>query len=267
LAVQAATCRETRTVAGQAFLHGARGAREVDLEPCKPQPITLVAETRIELGTGARRSGSRPAWERIYEHGMALVGSLVTRLDEARAVLGAALAAAPDAGARAMVHAQLGWVAARQNRVDDALAHVRLGRALLGADPPVFDAIVADAYMRINRYTEAIAPAKSCTTRAPANVAAWGVYARALVAVGDHETALDAARTGLVLSPRDPDLLRSQATALAALGDPKAEAAQVAYTRFRSPDEAPGLRIRCARESESCARDRNPVHTLPLRAK
>ena len=265
LKLQAAACKAAGTAEGQAFAAGARGTRDVSFDPCEPQPITLVAETRVELGAGAKPS-ARPAWERMYEHGMALVASLVQRLDEAKTVLERALAAAPDARARAMVHVQLGWVASRQNRVDDALAHVKTARDLLGADPPVLDAIVADTYMRMNRYADAVAPAKSCTTRAPMNASAWAVYARALVAVGEHATALGAARKGLEIAPRDPGLLSSQATSLAALGDPKAEAAQIAYTRFRAPDEAPGLRIRCARGNAACARDRNPVHTLALKS-
>lgn len=265
LKLQAAACREARTPAGQAFLDGARGARDVSLDPCRPQPITLIAEARVELGAGARAATARPAWERVYEHGMALVASLVQRLGEARHVLEAALALAPDDRARAMVHAQLGWVASRQNRVDDALAHVAAARRLLGAEPPVLEAIVADTYMRMNRYADAVAPARACTQRAPLNAGAWAVYARALVAVGDHADALAAARAGLAIAPRDPALLAAQATALAALGDPGAEAAQAAYSRFRAPDEAPGLRIRCARGNAACARDRNPVKTLPLR--
>ena len=111
---------------------------------------------------------------------------------------------------------------------------------------------------------EAVTPAKSCTERAPQNSAAWAVYARALVAEGNHDEALAAARKGLELAPRDPSLLSSQATSLAALGDPQASAAQAAYTRFRAPDEAPGLRIRCVRGNASCMRDRNPVRTIEL---
>jgi predicted Zn-dependent protease len=175
-----------------------------------------------------------------------------------------------------MIETQLAWVASKQNRVDEALAHVKRARALLAAaptnaanSPPVFDAIEADVYVRAHRWVEAIAPARRCTERAPKNSAAWAVYARALVAAAktkpEFATALDAATRGLELAPRDPDLLRSQATALVGLRDPRAKEAQAAYTRFRSPDEAPGLRIRCAHKSESCARDRNPVHTLPLR--
>jgi regulator of sirC expression with transglutaminase-like and TPR domain len=91
------------------------------------------------------------------------------------------------------------------------------------------------------------------------------LYARVLVAVGDHASALAAASRGLDLAPRDADLLRSQATALAALSDPRARAAQEAYVRFRQPDDAAVLRIRCAQQSASCWRDRNPVHTFELR--
>jgi hypothetical protein len=85
-----------------------------------------------------------------------------------------------------------------------------------------------------------------------------------LVAVGDHRAAVAAAASGLAIAPRDPDLLRSQATSLAALKDPQARAAQEAYERFRAPDEGAVLRIRCAQNNARCWRDRNPVQTLPL---
>jgi tetratricopeptide (TPR) repeat protein len=263
LKVQAEACRAAREPAGQAFLAGARGARDVVLDPCRPQPITKIAETSIELA-GAATPAACPTWERAYELGMALASTIVTRLDEARAVLEAARAMAPDARAHAMVDVQLAWVASRQNRVDDVLALVHEARGELGADPPVMAAVIADAYARANRWAEAVAPAKSCTERAPRNAGAWALYARMLVAVGDHSAALAAATRGLELAPRDPDLLRSQATSLAALHDPRAADAQAAYTRYRSPDEAAGLRIRCAARSASCARDRNPVNTIEL---
>ncbi len=266
LHMQAATCREARTPEGQAFIAGARGARDVTLDPCAPQPITLVAETHIELGDGARTSSTRPAWERAYELGMALASTIVTRLDEARAVLDVAHTRAPDPRARAMVAVQQAWVASRQGRIADVLALAAEARAEVPGDPPVLDAVLADAYVRADRWADAAAPAKACTVRAPRNAGAWSIYARVLVAIGDHTGALAATAHGLELAPRDPDLLRSQATALAALQDPRAEAAQAAYVRFRSPDEAPGLRIRCAAHSARCSRDRNPVHTLELHA-
>ncbi len=269
LGMQALACTEARTDAGRAFVAGARRTRDVELDPCKAQPITLVAETRIEVGQGARISKQRPAWERSYEHGMALVSTIVTRLGEARAVLEVAQLSAPDPRARAMVAVQLGWVAAKQGRVADALALVRDARQLVTSvglpEPPVLDAIVADAYVRQNRWAEAVAPARTCTERTPSNTSAWAVYARVLGAVGDYAAALVAATHGLDLNPRDPDLLRTQATALLALRDPRAKDAQTAYTRFRIPDDLAALRIQCSKGSTKCARDRNPVESLTLR--
>jgi predicted Zn-dependent protease len=172
-----------------------------------------------------------------------------------------------------MVLAQLGWVAAKQARVDEALAYAGEARALLATtvpagkpapSPAVLDAIAVDAFVRVSRWHEAVAPAKACTERAPQNAAAWAMYARVLVAIGDHPAALAAAAKGLELAPRDPDLLRAQATAVAALDGPDAAAAQAAYDRFRSPDQAAALRILCAHGSQRCARERKPVHTIAL---
>jgi predicted Zn-dependent protease len=269
LAMQAAACTAATTDAGRAFITGARRARDVELDPCKAQPITLVAETKIEIGEGAKLSSARPAWERSYEHGMALLATTVLRLDEARAVLAAARAAAPDARAQAMVTVQLGWLAARQGRADGAVrlvAEVRRLAATAGVpEPAALDAIVADAYVRLNRYREALAPAKACTVRAPSNTSAWAVYARVLAALDNYADALAAATHGLDLNPRDPDLLATQATSLLALKDPRARAAQTAYTRFRMPDDLAALRIRCSKGNERCNRDRNPVELMILR--
>jgi len=266
LKLQAAVCREAKTTAGQAFIAGAQGARDVVLDPCKAQPITLIAQTQVELGQGAKMS-ARPAWERMYEHGMALVGTVSERLEEARTVLETSLAQVPagDKKARAMVLVQLGWVASKQGRADDALALIAEARPLLPSPgPAVLDAVAADALARVWRWTEAIAPAKACTERAPENSAAWVLYARVLGSIGDNAGALDAATKGLELVPRDPDLLRSQAMALGALGRPEAAAALAAYDRFRSPDNSAELRIQCAADSKRCARHREQAQTIVL---
>lgn len=268
LQMQANVCAAATTAEGQAFIAGAKGARDVALDPCKPQPITLIAQTSVQLGAGAIISSARPAWEREYEHGMALVNTVTERLEEARFVLEAALAAVPAGNkrARAMVLVQLGWVASKQGRVDDALALIAEARPLLPSPgPAVLDAVVTDALARVWRWEEAVAPAKACTERAPGNSAAWMIYARVLGSTGDNAGALAAATKGLELAPRDPDLLRSQATALAALGRPEAAAALAAYDRFRSPDNSAELRIACAADSKRCARDRELGHTIVMR--
>ncbi|MGE3761342.1 MAG: multiheme c-type cytochrome [Kofleriaceae bacterium] len=263
LQMQAAACAAAKTPEGKVFIDGARGARDVTLDPCKPQPITLVSSTRTELGD------TRPAWKRDYEHGMALVSSIITKIDDAKAPLQRALAAAPGAREKAMVETQLGWVAAKQGRTDDVRAHIARVRELLALSegqpgPAVLDAIAAEVHVKLASYDEAIAPAEACTKSVPQNVAAWQLYARVLVGVGRFEDALAAAVKGLALNPRDPSLLMSQATALAALKDPKAAAAQDAFTRFKFHDEAAGLRIRCIKGSDRCRRDRNQVQTIAL---
>src|SRR6185369_15288178 len=125
-----------------------------------------------ELGKGAKLTMARPAWERTYEHGMALVATVSERLDEALTVLEAALAAAPagDQRARAMILVQLAQVASKQGRVEDALALIAEARPLLPSPgPAVLDAVAADALSRVWRWQDAVAPARACTERAPAN--------------------------------------------------------------------------------------------------
>ncbi len=262
LAMQAEVCRAAKTKEGQAFIAAAKDARDVVLDPCRAQPITLIAETTIELGAGAKISTARPAWERMYEHGMALVATISERLEEARTVLEHALATAPDGRPKAMVIVQLAEVAAKQGRADDALALVAQARALLPPPgPPVLDAVAADALMRVWKWQEAVAPAKAAAEKAPANSGGWVMLARCYGSIDANADALAAATAGLELAPRDPDLLRSQATALAAMHRPEADAALAAYDRFRSPDNSAELRISCAADSPRCAREREQGHT------
>jgi len=164
-----------------------------------------------------------------------------------------------------MILVQLAQVAAKQGRADDALALIAEARPLLPSPgPAVLDAVAADALIRVWRFDEAIAPARACTERAPGNTLAWIALARALGSSGHDAAALDAATHGLELAPRDPDLLRSQATALAALHRPEAAPALAAYDRFRSPDSAAELRIHCAAGSARCAREREQGHVHVL---
>jgi predicted Zn-dependent protease len=182
-------------------------------------------------------------------------------------VLDQALALAPagDKRAHAMIIVQLAEVAAKQGRADDALALVAQARALLPEPgPPVLDMVAADALMRVWRWSDAVAPAAAAAKKAPQNTLAWMMLARCYGSLADDSKALAAATTGLELAPRDQDLLRSQATALASLHRPEAAAALAAYDRFRSPDSSAELRIQCAGDSPRCAREREMVHTHPL---
>ena len=260
LRFQREVCEAARTPEGQTFIAGTRAARDADLDPCAAQPITEIARTTVTLGEPS-------TWERMYEHGMALVPVIGERLDEPRTVLEAALAAAPpdDSGkwARAAIQAQLGIVAGKQGRTDDALALLDAARALLPADkqPPVLDFAAADALSRVWRWEEAAVFAERVTEKAPLNTGAWVVLARARGSLHDDRGALAAARRGLAISPRDPDLLRSQATALRALDPTLADLALAAFDRFRAPDSGSALRMACAAASPRCAREREAGHT------
>jgi hypothetical protein len=277
--LQRAVCTAGRTREGRRFLRQAKEIRDMVIDPCAAQPITEIAETTVWLGTGAdvaaarARHGTppRPAWERSYEHGMGLRGVITERLDEPREILEHALALLPvdaaSARPRAMVLAQLAAVASRQGRTADALALVEQARALLPSPgPAVLDAVAADALARVWRWADAAPHARAVTERVPGNTGAWVMLARVLGSLDDNVGALTAARRGLALAPRDGDLLRSQATAIAVLmpETPLAGAALTAYDRFRAPDEAAQLRIQCANSNPRCARERELGHTHPL---
>lgn len=281
LIVQAAVCADAGQPQGKAFLRQARGLRDMHVDPCAPQPVTEIARTTAWLGTGwqaaaakagaaARAASAAPeaAWERTYEHGMGLVGVISERLDEPRQVLEHALgqlAETPEtARARAMLLVQLGSVLGKQGRTDEALAALERARALLPPPgPPVIDTLAADALARVWRWKEAEVHAARATEKAPRNTGAWVMLARVRGSLHDDAGALAAAREGLRWSPRDPDLLRSQATAVAGLvgaSDPLARAALAAFDRFRAPDQAAALRIACANASARCAREREMGH-------
>ena len=275
LVEQAAVCKAVRGKVGGAFIHGAKGARMVTIDACAPQPITQIAQTEIRLGVSSTIgvAATRPTWERGYEHGMALTAVVSERLEEARQVLDLARAATPvgEAGAkpRAMIDVQLAWVAAKQGRADDALALVAAVRSILQTnkwpEPPVLAFIATDALARVWRWQEAVAPARAFVLAAPLNTTAWVMLARVLGSVGDNTAALDATNRGLAVAPRDPDLLRSQAVALAGLGRAEAVAALAAFERFRTPDTAADVRIACARQNAQCSREREFGHRHDLR--
>jgi hypothetical protein len=274
---QASVCTASKTQQGAAFLHGAKGVRLVTLTPCAPQPITMIAQFTVAIGGGSESdaASTRPAWERSYELGMALTSVVSERLEEPRQVLERARTLTPpdDSGirSRAMIDVQLAWVASKQGRWQDALTLVAAVDSMITAQkwprPPVLSAIVVDALSRVWQWTMAVAPAQSLVQAAPLNNQAWVMLSRVLASTGDNRGALDAAVSGLAMSPRDPDLLRSQAVALAALDSLDAPVALSAFERFRTPDEAADVRIACARSSSLCAREREMGHTHQLLGK
>ena len=265
LELQQAACEVSKSPEGRALTRARESFRGVALDPCKPQPITTLAEDAAVLG-GPPPADPRPRWQRLYELGMARDHAVQEDLDSARTALDAALAELDaqkiHGQPRAAVLAEMGKMAGRQGRTDEALA--LLDRA--DAEAPgnlAIARICAAALMRVWRWDEAVAPLRLATARAPTNLDGHVALAVTLGSLGRDAEALDAARAGLLLQPREPSLLRVQALALRGLGAPS-EAALAAYDQHRPPDEATDLRIRCAAASPDCARERTPVHTHEL---
>ncbi|MEZ4385451.1 MAG: multiheme c-type cytochrome [Nannocystaceae bacterium] len=262
-----ATCAAAATAPGRAFLRRSRESRGDPLDACAAPPATLIAAAAVELGAGASPRSERPAWIRLYELGLGLEHEVQERLDRARQAYEAALAeVGDDPEATAMILGGLASVAARQGRVDDALALTREIAAVAPelAASPALDVLRGRALAAVWRWSTAVAPLEAVAAAFAEDPLAWRELGLARGSAGDRLGALEAARAGLVLTPRDPDLLRVQALALRELEHPGADEAMDAYLRHRSADFGPGLRARCSRESPTCARERLPVHTHEL---
>lgn len=268
LRLQRAACADYESERSRAFTRAGAELRGASLDPCVPQPVTTIAQTRVSIGDGTVPTMAPNSWRRLYEHGLAWTHAVQERLDEARPSLLAALAELdrdPDAAARdrAAVLTALGRLAGRQGRTDEALEFLDRADALVPEHPAVAAARGA-ALTRVWRWREAESPLTLAADKAPDNASTWAALAIALGSLGRDRDALVAAQKGLVLEPRHAALLRVQALSLRALGAASADAALDAYDRFRKPDRAMDIRFACAARSVHCAREREPVHVHRL---
>jgi len=266
LALADESCREAQSPEGQAFLAATERMTGARLDPCAAPPVTEISRATLSLG-GSSTAATKPDHERLWELGMALYHQVQERLPEAREALAAAEAALARAGLAAADHDQalarilaaLGAVAARQGRVDEALA---LADRVAGLAPahPYPDLLRGRALARAWRWEQAVPPLERAWAASPSSSALAGELAVALGSAGMHRRALEVAAAGLALRPRDPALLRAQALALQAHGDPRAEAALQLYFAHREPDDQPHLASDCGDRDAHCALERLPVH-------
>jgi tetratricopeptide (TPR) repeat protein len=279
LTLQRLACADAKTPRGRAFR--AADPRS-DLDPCVAQPVTEIAEAEVWIGEGAEarreKAPARPAWRRLYDHALGLSGALQERLDEGRPSLARALEdltgtpgtpAAPAAATdyeRAMVLGAMANLAARQGRIDEALALVARAEPLAPGHPALAE-LRGRANALVWRWPEAAAPLATAAEKAPGDDSVWSALALARGSAGDARGALIAARTGLKVQPRDHDLLRVQALSLDALGGAPEEvaAAYQAYLAVQPADMIPRVRAKCSAKVPGCAHERNPVHVHVLR--
>jgi Flp pilus assembly protein TadD len=278
-----AVCADAKTGRGAAFDREAGRRMGGAVHPCAPEPVTEIARAEVMLGGGpARADGASarawngstpverspmPAWRRLYDDGLGLLRALQEDVDTARPSLEQALALVPSSEdrKRAMVLDALAEVSIREGRTEEALQRLDEAEALVPGHPAIPHARGA-ALGNVWRWGEAVAPLRAASEGAPLDDMLLSHLAVALGSADQPRDALDAARRGLALTPRDADMLRVQALALERLGAPPGEIAQArdAFARWRPPDDAPAVKNGCSRQFAWCGLERLPVHVHPL---
>jgi hypothetical protein len=245
--------------------------RITPLDPCKPQPVTVVASTSVRLGGGSPASElAVPDAERLLRHGTGWQHVLVEEIDKARPSLtrivdGLAAGTPATVSLIGAAQHQLALVAARQGRIDEmALWLSRAERNVPGH--PALAFVRGQALSSVWRHDDAIPWLRVAASGAPSDPSGWRSLAIGLGSIGQHAGALSAAHRGLAFAPRDPDLLRVQTLALEGLPGPEGEvtSARAAFVMHRRRDDGPELRSACADASARCALERTPAHVHVL---
>ncbi len=257
--------------------HACAERRPGERDTCQPPPTTLVAEASSTLGQ-PQPTSSEPLSTRLLALARGWNHGLVEDLDAARPVLDAAAAAA-DASPRlrAAIALERARLAGRQGRMSELDTWLAEADGQLSGHP-ASAWVRARALMRVFRHAEAstwlrVAAAATSDPRVQEALAV------SLGSAAKPRAALGAATQGLVLDPRQPDLLRVQwlswSKLYPAAGGPVpsasatrpdvGERAREAFLAHRRVDSAPQLRSRCSDEVPGCARERTPAHVHLLR--
>jgi len=268
LTVQRTACEASKDARGRAFR-----SNGVDLDACKPQPVTTISTAEALIGAGATLStnNAKPVWRRLFDHGLGLAGALQERRDEAGPSLQEAarlLEATSEPRPKAMVMGALALLAGRQGRVEEAM--VWLDKvATLAPDHPAIPYLRGEALAQVWRFEKAIPFLAEAAARAPGDDAGWVKLAIARGSANDPRGAIEASRAGLAVQPRDHDLLRVQALSLGALGASEKEtaAAWAAWQKVRPADVIPAVKAKCSKKVPGCALERTPVHVHALRGR
>jgi tetratricopeptide (TPR) repeat protein len=271
LALARAVCADAKTARGAAFAREVRARTAGPLDPCVAEPVTDVSETDVWIGGGWTTHGvsaAKPAWRRLYDHGLGLLHALQEDVESARPSLEAALEQAPvsDDRARAAILHTMAEVSIREGRTDEAMLRLEEAQQVL-PDHPAIGHARGEALGNVWRWKEAAPPLAEVALLSPLDDQVWAHLAIAYGSADEPRNALDAAGRALALNPRDYDSLRVQALALERLGAPADDvtAARDAFARWRPPDDAPAIKNGCSKQFPWCALERIPVHVHAMR--
>jgi PAS domain-containing protein len=270
LALSRAACADVKSARGASFAREVTRRTGGTMDPCVAEPVTEIATSEVELGTGASAHRSAmPAWRRLYDHGLGMLHALQEDVESARASLERALEDLPPEASRerAMVLGALAEVSIREGRTDEALQTLDEAEAL-APDQPAIPHARGTALANVWRWKEATAPLRQAAVATPLDDGLWSHLAVAYGSADDPRSALEATAHGLALTPRDADMLRVQALALERLGASPEDVARArdAFARWRPPDDAPAIKNGCSRQFPWCALERLPVHVHPMRS-
>jgi tetratricopeptide (TPR) repeat protein len=168
---------------------------------------------------------------------------------------------------RAMAMGLLAELEAKEGRASAAFAAAHKAEDWLGTPAPAMARVRGEALAAEWNWEGASTYFAESAALAPKDDTTLVTLAVTLGGSGKHSSALDAARAGLLLQPRDADLLRVSWLALDKLGAPAEQVAhaEAAFLERRTPDDAPAIRGRCSKNVPGCARERDPVHVIELR--
>ncbi len=268
LELAAAACADTKTERGRAFASESPKKRGRAFDACEPMPVTLVSESEARLGLGPASDAPESAdFARTFAWAQGLSHALQERLDETRVPLALALGRAKTQRERAMAMGLLAEIEAKEGRASAAFAAAHKAEDWLGTPAPSMARVRGEALAAEWNWEGASSYFAESAALAPKDDTTWVTLAVTSGGSGKHASALDAARVGLALQPRDADLLRVTWLALDKLSAPAGQVARAeqAFLERRTPDDAPAIRARCSKNVPGCARERDPVHVIELR--
>ena len=267
-------CEASKTERGAAFAKYTKRYLDRVVDPCVTQPVIDLEEAWARFGTGkepgaAQRSDlEQPAWERHFHRGLGLMHNVQETLPEALDAFETALAAVSADGppiARAQILFQMGNIAARQGRTEDAMDLWAQTEKLIGTHPAIHFAR-GNAHQRVFGNAEATMWFQKAAELVDDD-RVWRQLAISAGSAGKPLVAYKAARAGLSLEQRDPDLLRSQTLALRKLDAPQAwrDAAAQAFAAYKRDEDAPNVRDRCSASNPFCLEEREPMRVVEMK--
>ncbi|QDG52849.1 hypothetical protein FIV42_19485 [Persicimonas caeni] len=262
-----ASCKAASSERGQQFLAATKIQLGRAPDPCVEQPIFDMETARATVRKDGFDLPEKPAWKRWFERGLALQSTLSERLYEAHDSFDRALSSIGEHGDdhhRAMALVGKAQVFARQGSHQKAIDLFDAAEKLVGEHPAIFFGR-GKAYARVWRFDKAVEEFDKAAQRVDDD-RVWRKLAQGQGSLSRAAASILAARSGLTLEPRDPDLLRSQMLALQALDAPAdwVEEALAAFDRFKRDEDAHLIQAKCADRSAICRNERIQVHAHEL---